>query len=601
MKTEILKIALVGNQNSGKTTLYNRLTGANQRVGNFPGVTVERKEGDLRASKNVTVVDLPGVYSLEAYSREEEVARRFLTDEPPEVIINVVDANSLARSLNLTLQILKLNRPTIVALNMMDEFRENGGEIDLIGFSEGLGAPVLPLSARTGEGVDKLVEIALNYARRKILPKKRGFSGLDEENWEAAATARFSYIDGLLKKYFLPPRERKSRVRSEKIDSLLTGKYTAFPLFVLIMAAVFYLTFGPLGGALTAMMERAVTLFSDGVRSFLTAQGSNPVLISLLTDGALTGVGGVLSFLPTLMILFLLLSVLEDTGYMARVAFILDRPLQKIGLSGKSFVPLLLGFGCSVPAIMATRTLPSERDRKLSAALVPFTSCSAKIPVYGMLSAAFFGKFAAIVVILLYIIGIAMALFSAAILHKTAFRGVPAPYLLEMPDYRLPTLKSVFRLATTRAKDFMKRVFTVIFTASVIVWFLQSFDGSFQFVSDSSQSLLAKLSGGASVIFRPLGLGDWRLVTALATGIMAKESVKSTLSVLIGGGLASAFTPLSAFVFMLFFLLYTPCVAALAAIKKEFGNKWAIGIAIGQFAFAWCVCFLVVLFCGIFI
>lgn len=603
MKTKILKIALTGNQNSGKTTLFNRLTGANQRVGNFPGVTVEKKEGDLLATQNVTVVDLPGIYSLAPYSSEEIVTRRFLLEEPPSVIINVVDVNNLVRSLNLTLQLLALEIPTVLALNMMDEFRTIGGRVDLNGLSSALGIPVLPISARTGEGVDELVKIALSYAGRKILPQKKQFPSLaeEDENAEAVITSRFLYIEKICQNYVTKPRENKARKRSDKIDKVLTGKYTAFPAFALIMSLVFYLTFGPVGGALTSFMEEIVEIFSDGAERFLTAQNANPILISLVVDGIFAGVGGVLSFLPTLLLLFLLLSVLEDTGYMARIAFILDRPLQKIGLSGKSFVPLILGFGCSVPAIMSTRTLPSDRERKLSAILAPFMSCSAKIPVYGMLASAFFGKSAAFVVICLYLIGILIALCAAAILNKTAFRGVPAPFILEMPDYRLPMAKSVFRLAAGRAKDFLKRAFTLIFTASVIVWFLQSFDGNFNFVDDSSQSLLAKLSGGVSVIFKPLGLGDWRLVTALATGIMAKESVKSTLDVLLGDGFLLAFTPLSAFVFMLFFLLYTPCIAALAAVKKEFGRKWAIGIALGQFVFAWILCFFVAVIGAIFV
>ena len=666
-----LKFALAGNQNSGKTTLFNQLTGANQHVGNFPGVTVDRKDGTIRKHKEAVVTDLPGIYSLSPYTGEEIVTREFLLKEKPDAIINILDATNIERNLYLTLQLITLDIPMVIALNMMDEVRGGGGTIDVNALEAELGIPVVPVSAAKNEGIDELIEHALHVARYREMPFDvdfcsangadggavhrciHGISHLIEDHAKAAgiplrfaatklvegdelvlnalglsenekemsghiirqmesesgtdamaalADMRFRYIAGLCADTVVKPRESRERKRSERLDKFLTGKYTALPAFVLIMGLVFYLTFGLFGKYLSDWMELGIGWLTDKASAGLTRYGINPVVHSLIIDGVFAGVGSVLSFLPTIVVLFFFLSILEDTGYMARVAFVMDKPFRKIGLSGRSFVPMLVGFGCSVPAIMATRTLPSDRDRKMTVMLTPFMSCSAKIPVYGMLCTAFFPKAAAFVMIGLYVIGIAMALLAAFVMKKTAFKGEPVPFVMELPNYRLPSLKSVFQLIWEKSRDFITRAFTIIFVASVVIWFLQSFDARLNFVADSSASLLATVGNWVSVIFKPLGFGDWRAATALITGFTAKESVKSTLTVLLGGASVSTlFSPLSAFVFLLFILLYTPCVAAIAAVKRELGRGWAAGLVVGQCLLAYLVCLLVALVGGIFI
>lgn len=662
-----LKFALAGNQNSGKTTLFNQLTGANQHVGNFPGVTVDRKDGLMRKHKEATVTDLPGIYSLSPYTGEEIVTRQFLLDEKPNGIINIVDATNIERNLYLTMQLLTLEIPMVIALNMMDEVRAGGGTIDVNALEAELGVPVVPISAAKNEGIDELIEHAIHVARHKEIPHDLDFCSADGEDGGAVhrgihaiahliedhaeekgiptrfaatkivegdapmtkalslteneketaehiikqmedesgtdkvaalADMRFRYISRLSATAVVKPHESKERKRSEKLDKILTGKYTAFPSFIAIMALVFYLTFGLIGKTLSDWTELGIDKLIALVGKGLSSYGINAVVYSLVVDGILSGVGSVLSFLPTIVVLFFFLSILEDTGYMARVAFVMDKPLRKIGLSGRSFVPMLVGFGCSVPAIMATRTLPSDRDRKMTVLLTPFMSCSAKIPVYGLICSLFFPHHAALVMIALYLIGILVALLCAFILKKTAFRGEPVPFVMELPNYRLPSAKSVLQLILEKAKDFITKAFTVIFVATVVIWFLQSFDSRLYFITaeNGRRSMLSVVGGWVAVLFRPLGFGNWQSATALITGFMAKESVVSTLKLVatngnVAGLFPSAFT---AFVFLLFILLYTPCVAAIAAVKRELGKGWAITVVLLQCALAWLICLVVV-------
>ena len=660
---EPITFALAGNQNCGKTTLFNQLTGAKQHVGNFPGVTVDRKDGQIRNHPEATVVDLPGIYSLSPYTNEEIVTREYLLKDRPRGIINILDGTNIERNLYLTMQLIELDIPMAIALNMMDEVRENGGTIRVNELEAALGIPVVPISAAKNEGIDELVEHAIHVARYRERPGRLDFcdangddqgamhrcihaiihliedhavkyriprrfaatklvegdelilealrldqneketlehiiTQMEEESGKdrmaALADMRFQFIEELCEQTVVKPSESKEHVRSMNIDRILTGKYTAIPTFVCIMALVFYLTFGLIGKYLSDWLELLINWFTDICNQGLIAYGINPVVRSLIIDGIFTGVGSVLSFLPTIVVLFFFLSILEDSGYMARVAFVMDRPLRKIGLSGRSFVPMLMGFGCSVPAIMATRTLPSDRDRKMTILLTPFMSCSAKLPIYSLFAAAFFPKHAALVMIGLYFGGIVMAILFAFILKGSAFKGEPVPFVMELPNYRFPSPKSVVRLIGEKAKDFITKAFTVIFLASVIIWFLQSFDLRLNVVTDSSQSLLALIGGLIAPLLKPLGLGDWRISTALITGFTAKESVVSTLNVLLGEKpLSTLFTPFTAIIFLVFSLLYTPCIAAIAAVKRELGTKGAVLLVLMQCAIAWTVCFIV--------
>ena len=660
---EPITFALAGNQNCGKTTLFNQLTGAKQHVGNFPGVTVDRKDGQIRNHPEATVVDLPGIYSLSPYTNEEIVTREYLLKDRPRGIINILDGTNIERNLYLTMQLIELDIPMVIALNMMDEVRENGGTIRVNELEAALGIPVVPISAAKNEGIDELVEHAIHVARYRERPGRLDFcdangddqgamhrcihaiihliedhavkyriprrfaatklvegdelilealrldqneketlehiiTQMEEESGKdrmaALADMRFQFIEELCEQTVVKPSESKEHVRSMNIDRILTGKYTAIPTFVCIMALVFYLTFGLIGKYLSDWLELLINWFTDICNQGLVAYGINPVVRSLIIDGIFTGVGSVLSFLPTIVVLFFFLSILEDSGYMARVAFVMDRPLRKIGLSGRSFVPMLMGFGCSVPAIMATRTLPSDRDRKMTILLTPFMSCSAKLPIYSLFAAAFFPKHAALVMIGLYFGGIVMAILFAFILKGSAFKGEPVPFVMELPNYRFPSPKSVVRLIGEKAKDFITKAFTVIFLASVIIWFLQSFDLRLNVVTDSSQSLLALIGGLIAPLLKPLGLGDWRISTALITGFTAKESVVSTLNVLLGEKpLSTLFTPFTAIIFLVFSLLYTPCIAAIAAVKRELGTKGAVLLVLMQCAIAWIVCLIV--------
>ena len=660
---EPITFALAGNQNCGKTTLFNQLTGAKQHVGNFPGVTVDRKDGQIRNHPEATVVDLPGIYSLSPYTNEEIVTREYLLKDRPRGIINILDGTNIERNLYLTMQLIELDIPMVIALNMMDEVRENGGTIRVNELEAALGIPVVPISAAKNEGIDELVEHAIHVARYRERPGRLDFcdangddqgamhrcihaiihliedhavkyriprrfaatklvegdelilealrldqneketlehiiAQMEEESGKdrmaALADMRFQFIEELCEQTVVKPSESKEHVRSMNIDRILTGKYTAIPTFVCIMALVFYLTFGLIGKYLSDWLELLINWFTDICNQGLIAYGINPVVRSLIIDGIFTGVGSVLSFLPTIVVLFFFLSILEDSGYMARVAFVMDRPLRKIGLSGRSFVPMLMGFGCSVPAIMATRTLPSDRDRKMTILLTPFMSCSAKLPIYSLFAAAFFPKHAALVMIGLYFGGIVMAILFAFILKGSAFKGEPVPFVMELPNYRFPSPKSVVRLIGEKAKDFITKAFTVIFLASVIIWFLQSFDLRLNVVTDSSQSLLALIGGLIAPLLKPLGLGDWRISTALITGFTAKESVVSTLNVLLGEKpLSTLFTPFTAIIFLVFSLLYTPCIAAIAAVKRELGTKGAVLLVLMQCAIAWIVCLIV--------
>lgn len=656
--------ALAGNQNSGKTTLFNQLTGSNQHVGNFPGVTVERKEGEIRGHKGITVVDLPGIYSLSPYSSEEIVTRDFITKQRPDGIINIVDASNIERNLYLSLQLISLNIPMVIALNMMDEVRANGGTIRIEQMQAELGVPVIPISASRNEGVNELIEIAIRTFEDKQKPSRVDFcSGpvhrtihaithlvedhaeracvsahfaatkiaegdqpiiedlklseneietiehsvkemeteLDTDRKAAIADMRYSFIDKLVADTVVKPEVSRQHQRSINIDSILTNKYLAIPIFLGIMALVFWLTFGVIGSFLSRLLGSGISLLGDTVQSVLTSAGVNPVVISLVVNGVFAGVGSVLSFVPTIVVLFFFLSLLEDSGYMARVAFVMDKLLRKIGLSGRSFVPMLIGFGCSVPAVMSTRTLSSERDRKMTILLIPFMSCSAKLPIYGIFSMAFFPKHAALVMISLYVLGMAAAIITGLILKATAFRGKPVPFIMELPNYRFPSLKTVVLLLWGKTKDFLTRAFTVIFVASLIIWFLQTFDIRMNVVADSAGSMLAAIGRLIAPVFAPIGFADWRASTALLTGFAAKEAVISTLAVLTGAGtsvlpaaLTMIFTPLSAYSFLVFTLLYTPCVAAVSAISREMHSRWiAVGLVVYQTAIAWFLAFAV--------
>jgi len=661
-----LVFALAGNQNCGKTTLFNALTGSNQHVGNFPGVTVEQKSGIVRSVKNrkVTVVDLPGIYSLRPYTMEEIVSRDFIINEKPDGIINIVDATNIERNLYLTLQLLELRMPTVIALNMMDEVRANGGTIDVLALSDALGVPVVPISAIRGEGVSELVDRAIEVASEGILPKVWDFcdenspvhrcihavvhviddhaqragissrfcatkliegddgtlsgrlqldqneleliehciqemeSETDFDRNEALADMRYTFIEKVVADTVVKPRESREHRRSLAIDKVLTGKYTAIPVFFAVMFLVFWLTFNVVGTGLSDIMSLGIEKLTQLCDSALVTYGINDVVRSLIIDGIFAGVGSVLSFLPIIVTLFFFLSILEDTGYMARVAFIMDKPLRKFGLSGRSFVPMLMGFGCTVPAIMATRTLASERDRRMTIMLTPFMSCSAKIPIYAVFGAAFFPRHAAIVMIGLYATGIILGIAAACVLKNTVFRGQPVPFVMELPNYRLPSLRSVGLLLWDKAKDFIHRAFTIIFLGTIVIWFLQTFDARFNVVEDSADSLLAHAGRILAPLFVPAGFGDWRAVTALISGFTAKEAVVSTLSVLTGNigatelrqALPALFTPLSAFSFLLFTLLYTPCVAAVAAIRRELNSRlWMLGVVFMLCATAWAV------------
>ena len=651
--------ALAGNQNCGKTTLFNQLTGSNQHVGNFPGVTVDQKSGQVRGQKDCTVVDLPGIYSLRPYTAEEIVTRNFILNQKPDCIINIVDATNLERNLYLTLQLLTLQTPTVLALNMMDELTGNGGSVDTTLLSELLGVPVVPICAANGEGVEELIEIAVRAARLRQKPSVYDFCpkgpvhrcihavchviedhaqvagiavrfaatkliegdeaiadelqldpneleliehsvvqmeqerGLDRN--AALADMRYSFIENAVAQAVVKPHESREHARSSKLDRVLTGKYTAIPVFLGVMLLIFYLTFNVIGKFLSDLLALGIDSLTGVVDRALTAYGLNPVAHSLIIDGIFKGVGGVLSFLPVIVTLFFFLSILEDTGYMARVAFVMDKLLRKIGLSGKSIVPMLIGFGCTVPAVMATRTLSSERDRNMTILLTPFMSCSAKIPIYGFFSAAFFPEHAALVMIGLYLFGILMGVLCALVLDRTAFRGRPVPFVMELPNYRFPSAKSVALLLWEKAKDFLQRAFSVIFLATVAIWFLQSFDARLNVVSADSESLLAMIGQLLAPLFRPLGFADWRCTTALISGFIAKESVVSTLQILLGGAaLTTLLSTKAALSFLVFTLLYTPCVAAIAAIRREVGSAWrAAAICLSQCCVAWLCAFAV--------
>ena len=662
-----IAFALAGNQNCGKTTLFNQLTGSNQHVGNFPGVTVDRKDGVIRGHAEATITDLPGIYSLSPYTSEEVVSRNFILTARPDAIINIVDATNIERNLYLTMQLMELDRPMVLALNMMDEVAANGGTIDVNLLESLLGIPVVPISAAKNEGTGELIEHALHVARHRERPGRLDFcpssggadggalhrcihgvahliedhakragiplrfaatklvegdelvrqtlaldqneldalehiiSQMEEESGKdrlsALADMRFAFIGEACRRCVVKPRESREHRRSVAIDRVLTGRYTAFPAFILIMGLVFWLTFGVVGAWLQGLMEEGVAAVTALVDGGLAAWGVNPVVHSLVIDGIFAGVGSVLSFLPLIVVLFLLLSMLEDSGYMARVAFVMDKVLRRFGLSGRSFVPMLVGFGCTVPAIMSTRTLPSEHDRKMTIMLTPFMSCSAKLPVYGLLTAAFFGSASVPVMVLLYLAGILVGMVVALVFKATVFKGEPVPFIMELPNYRLPSLKTTVMLAWDKAKDFITRAFTLIFAASVVVWFLQTFDFQLNVVSDQSQSLLAGLGGLLAPLLAPLGFGDWRASTALVTGLLAKESVISTLSVLLGtestAALATLFTPLTAFAFLVFTLLYPPCIAAIGAVKSELGAKGALAVFALQCGVAWAAAFIV--------
>ncbi len=667
-----MSFALVGNQNCGKTTLFNQLTGANQHVGNFPGVTVDRKDGQMKLHPEARVTDLPGIYSLSPYSNEEIVTRDFLLQTHPDGIINIVDATNLERNLYLTMQIMELGIPMVLALNMMDEVRENGGAIHINELEATLGIPVVPIAAAKNEGIAELVEHAIHVARNHEKPMRIDFcadsddpddpvaavhrgihamahlieplaekaglpirfaatkliehdplveaklqippeqkpiydqisavmeqeSGLDAE--AALANMRFTFITGLCKETIVRPHESKEHKRSAQMDRYLTGKYTAIPIFIAIMGFIFVMTFNGIGALLTSGMEWIVGGITEGIDAGLTAADVNPVMHALVIDGIVQGVGTVVSFLPTIVTLYFFLSILEDTGYMARVAFVMDRLLRRIGLSGRSIVPLLVGFGCSVPAIMATRTLSSDRDRKMTILLTPFMSCSAKLPIYTLIIGAFFPpQYQALVMISLYILGICCGILYALVLDRTRFRGEPVPFVMELPNYRIPSAKSVVRLVWDKSKGFVMKAFTIIFAASIIIWFLQMFDGQLNPAATPDESLLASIGRAVAPIFAPLGFGDWRVATAILTGFTAKETLVSTLTVLVGedvAALQALFTPFTALVFLTFTLLYTPCVAAIATVKRESGGKNAVYTVVTQCAIAWLVAFVVHLF-----
>ena len=667
---EVITFALAGNQNCGKTTLFNRLTGSNQHVGNFPGVTVDRKDGIIKGYDNTLITDLPGIYSMSPYSNEELVTRAFILNEKPKGIINIVDASNIQRNLYLTMQLMELDIPMVVALNMMDEVRENGGSVRINEMEELLGVPVVPISAAKNEGIDELIEHAMHVAKYQEKPVRKDFCDpedggsalhrcmhgimhliedhtrdadipirfaaakviegdeqiieqlqLDDNEKEmlghiilqmekergldsaaAIADMRFHYIQQVSDATVVEPKESKEHMRSRRIDSILTGRYTAIPSFIVIMALVFWLTFGVIGAWLQGLMEGLISYLTDVTDALLTAANVNQTLHSLVIDGIFSGVGSVLSFLPIIVTLFFFLSILEDTGYMARVAFVMDKLLRKIGLSGRSIVPMLIGFGCTVPGVMASRTLSSERDRKMTILLTPSMSCSAKLPVYAFFSAAFFPDHGALVMVLLYFGGIAMGILAALVMKGSIFKGEPVPFVMELPNYRLPGFGNVLQLLWEKAKDFLQKAFTVIFLATIVIWFLQTFDHHFNMVSDSSQSMLAFIAGGIAPLFRPLGFGDWRIVTSLLTGFMAKESVVATLSVLIPSTemLKKVLSVPAAAALLVFCLLYTPCVAAVTAVKRELGAKWAAVVVIYQCFIAWVMAFLVKIIVSLF-
>ena len=661
-----LHFALAGNQNCGKTTLFNQLTGSNQHVGNFPGVTVDRKDGTIRNHPEASVTDLPGIYSLSPYTGEEIVSRQFILDENPDAIIDIIDATNIERNLYLTLQLMELDRPMVIALNMMDEVTANGGAVDVNLLESLLGVPVVPISAARNEGIGELVDHALHVARFRERPGRLDFCAPDgsdggalhrcihgianliedhavtahipvrfaatklvegdelvtealhldrneldaiehiitqmegeagTDRLSALADMRFSFIGDVCGRCVVKPHESREHVRSVKIDRILTGRYTAIPAFLVIMGLVFWLTFGVIGAALQGLMEDGIAAVIASADAGLKAFGTNDVVRSLAVDGVLTGVGSVLTFLPIIVVLFLFLSILEDSGYMARVAFVMDKVLRRFGLSGRSFVPMLVGFGCTVPAIMSTRTLPSEHDRKMTVMLTPFMSCSAKLPVYGLLCGAFFPQATVPAMVSLYLIGIAVGCIAALVLNRTAFKGDPVPFIMELPNYRLPSVKTTVMLAWDKAKDFITKAFTIIFAATVVIWFLQTFDIRFNVVADQSQSLLASLGSIIAPVLAPLGFGDWRASTALVTGLIAKESVISTLTVLLGAtspaALSSMFSPFTAYVFLVFTLLYPPCVAAIGAVKSELGARYAVAVFAFQVTVAWIVAFVV--------
>lgn len=663
---ETLTFALVGNQNCGKTTLFNQLTGSKQHVGNFPGVTVDRKDGVIKGHNNTLITDLPGIYSMSPYSSEEIVTREFVIREKPKGIINIVDATNIERNLYLTMQLLELGFPMVVALNMMDELRENGGSVLVNEMEEALGVPVIPISAAKAEGIEELIQHAIHVAKYQEKPLETDFCRKEEgvhrgihavmhliedhaekaeipvrfaaskimegdekileqlnlteneknlledisrqteeetglDRTAAIAQMRFAYIEDVCSESVIKPKESREHLRSRKIDRFLTGKYTGIPAFVGIMAVVFWLTFNVIGAFLQGLLESGITALTDVVDHAMTAAHVNSVVHSLVIDGIFSGVGGVLSFLPIIVTLFFFLSLLEDSGYMARVAFIMDKLLRKLGLSGRSIVPMLVGFGCTVPGVMASRTLPSERDRKMTILLTPFMSCTAKLPIYAFFTAAFFPKRGALVMIGLYVFGIVMGILMALIFKKTAFKGEAVPFVMELPNYRLPGAKNVGHLLWDKAKDFLQRAFTVIFIATIVIWFLQNFDMGLNMVSDSQNSILALVAGVLAPIFLPVGFGDWRIVTALISGFMAKESVVSSLTVLFGSSAAlqGTLTVAGAAALLVFCLLYTPCVAAIASVKRELGGKWAAAMVFGQCLIAWVVAFVVYQIAGL--
>ena len=658
--SEKLTFALVGNQNCGKTTLFNQLTGSKQHVGNFPGVTVDRKDGVIRGHENTLITDLPGIYSMSPYTSEEIVTREFVIKEKPKGIINIVDATNVERNLYLTMQLLELGFPMVVALNMMDELSQNGGSVLVNEMEEALGVPVIPISAAKGEGIDELVRHAIHVAKYQERPEENDFCKRNEgihrgihavmhliedhaekteipirfaaskvmegdvkileqlkltekeqtllddiaaqteeetgmDRAAAVAQMRFDYIEQVCKETVIKPRESKERIRSRRIDHFLTGKYTGIPAFIGIMGIVFWLTFNVIGAFLQGLLESGITALTEAADAAMQAAHVNSVIHSLVIDGVFNGVGGVLSFLPIIVTLFFFLSMLEDSGYMARVAFIMDKLLRKLGLSGRSIVPMLIGFGCTVPGVMASRTLPSERDRKMTILLTPFMSCTAKLPIYAFFTAAFFPKHGALVMIGLYLFGIIMGILMALIFKKTAFKGEAVPFVMELPNYRMPGAKNVLHLLWDKAKDFLQRAFTVIFIATILIWFLQNFDTGFNMVADSQDSILAMAAGVLAPIFIPVGFGDWRIVTALISGFMAKESVVSSLTVLFGSTqvLQGSLTTVGAASLLVFCLLYTPCVAAIASVKRELGGKWAMAMVIGQCVIAWIAAFAV--------
>ncbi len=655
----VLTYALVGNQNCGKTTLFNQLTGAKQHVGNFPGVTVDRKSGAIRGYPNTEVTDLPGIYSMSPFSSEEIVSRNFVLQDKPTAIINIVDATNIERNLYLSMQLLEMGIPMVIALNMMDELVGNRGSIDVNTLEAMLGVPIIPISAAKNEGVDELIRHAVHVAKQQEPPLKQDFCDKDDhggavhrcihavihliedhaalaglpvrfaatkaiegdalilqqlqldrneqemlehivrqmeterglDRSAAIADMRFDFIERLCAQTVIRPQESKERIRSEKIDRILTGRYTAIPCFIGIMVLVFYLTFNVIGGGLQKLLELGIDRLSALTDTALTQLHVNPVIHSLVIDGIFTGVGSVLSFLPIIVTLFFFLSLMEDSGYIARVAFVMDKLLRRIGLSGKSIVPMLIGFGCTVPAVMATRTLTSERDRKMTILLTPFMSCTAKLPIYSFFVSVFFPGKGGLIMSGLYLLGILVGIGAAFLYKDTLFRGEPIPFVMELPNYRLPSVKNVGQLLWEKAKDFLQRAFSVILIATVVVWFLQSFDLQLNMVSDSADSILARISGILVPLFAPLGLGDWRICTALISGFMAKESVVSTLEVLFGGTIGSILSPLSAGSLLVFSLLYTPCVAAVASVRRELGGKWAAGLALWQCLIAWVVAF----------